>query len=262
MKNKGCRDAVGILKDIGRGMKEKLYRQLAIDYCCTYEEIANDKNHFTEYKRLDGRRRFDESEECALKVIAVNGKLVFTGEKQFVDACKEKFENCPGSWFMDVGNFRELEKILNEEGYRLKTAHPFFIPRNANELTYTGFEIRKYNQNEIMQFQGDSRFDEAFCFDENSPDMLGVAAVIDDQIVGMAGASADSPSFWQIGINVDKDAEGKHIGSTLVSILKHDIMEMGLVPYYGTSISNLASQRVAANAGFEVAWVELLSEKE
>ena len=152
--------------------------------------------------------------------------------------------------------------IFNEEGYRLNKAHPFFIPRNSNELTYTGFEIRKYNQNEIMQFQGDSRFDEAFCFDENSPDMLGVAAVIDDQIVGMAGASADSPTFWQIGINVDKDAEGKHIGSTLVSILKHDIMEMGLVPYYGTSISNLASQRVAANAGFEVAWVELLSEKE
>ena len=243
-------------------LKEKLYRQLAIDYCCTYEEIADDKNHFTEYKRLDGRRRFDESEECALKVIAVNGKLVFTGERQFVNACKEKFEKCSGSWFMDVGNFRELEKILDQGGYRLKTAHPFFVPRNANELTYDSFEIRKYNQKEIMQFQDDRRFDEAFCFDKNSPDMLGVAAVIDDQIVGMAGASADSPMLWQIGINVDKNAKGKHIGSTLVSILKHDIMEMGLVPYYGTSISNLASQRVAANAGFEVAWVELLSEKE
>ena len=101
----------------------------------------------------------------------------------------------------------------------------------------------------------------AFCFDENSPDMLGVAAVIDDQIVGMAGASADSPLLWQIGINVGNEFEGRHIGSTLVSVLKHDIMEMGLVPYYGTSVSNLASQRVAANAGFEVTWIELLSEK-
>lgn len=181
-------------------MKEKLYRQLAIDFCCTYEDIVDDKNHFTVYQKLNGRRRFDESEDCALKVIVVNGKLVFTGEKRFVDACREKFENSSGSWFMDVGNFRELERILDRKGYRLKTAHPFFIPRNANELTYDGFEIRKYNQREIMQFQGDSRFDEAFCFDENSPDMLGVAAVIDDQIVGMAGASADSPLLWQIGI--------------------------------------------------------------
>ena len=29
-----------------------------------------------------------------------------------------------------------------------------------------------------------------------------------------------------------------------------------------TGMSNLASQRVAARAGFEIAWVELLSEKD
>lgn len=242
-------------------MKEKLYKQLALDYCCTYSDVADDKNHFTEYTKLDGRRRFDDSEDCALKVVAVNSKLLFTGEKQFVDACKEKFENCSGSWFMDVGNFRELELILEKGGYRLKTAHPFFIPRNDDVLCTDGFEIRKYNQNEIMEFKGDERFDEAFCFDEDSPDMLGVAAVIDGEIVGMAGASADSPLLWQIGINVSKEFEGRHIGSTLVSVLKRDIMEMGLLPYYGTSVSNLASQHVAASAGFEVAWVELLSEK-
>lgn len=30
-----------------------------------------------------------------------------------------------------------------------------------------GIEVKKYNQEEILQFQGDDRFDEAFCFDEN-----------------------------------------------------------------------------------------------
>ena len=30
---------------------------------------------------------------------------------------------------------------------------------------------------------------------EESPDVLAVAAIIDDEIVGMAGASADSSSF-------------------------------------------------------------------
>ena len=77
----------------------------------------------------------------------------------------------------------------------------------------------------------------------------------------MAGASADSPHFWQIGINVEKEAEGRHIATKLVSLLTQDILEQGKVPYYGTSMSNLASQRVAANAGYEVAWVELLSER-
>ena len=142
-------------------IKEKLYQQLAIDYCCQISDIKDDKNHF-------------------MKVLV------------------------------------------------------------------TGFD----------PFGG-----EAFCFSEASPDVLAVAAIIDNEIVGMAGASADSPSFWQIGINVNKNFEGRHIASGLVSILKSDILQKGIVPYYGTSFSNLASQHVAARAGFEVAWVELITEK-
>ncbi len=81
------------------------------------------------------------------------------------------------------------------------------------------------------------------------------------EIAGMAGASADSPTFWQIGINVNKEYEGRHIASGLVSILKHDILQKGIVSYYGTSFSNLASQHVAVGAGFEAAWVELITER-
>ena len=81
------------------------------------------------------------------------------------------------------------------------------------------------------------------------------------EIAGMAGASADSPTFWQIGINVNKEYEGRHIASGLVSILKHDILQKGIVPYYGTSFSNLASQHVAVRAGFEAAWVELITDR-
>ena len=40
-----------------------------------------------------------------------------------------------------------------------------------------------------------------------------------------------------------------------------DILQKGIVPYYGTSFSNLASQHVAAKAGFEVSWVELITER-
>ena len=141
---------------------QQLSRQLALDYCCTPADILDQGNHFTEYRSLEGRRRFEDQ---------------------------------------------------------------------------------------------DNRFDEAFCFDEKSPDMLGVAAISDGKIIGMAGASADSPLFWQIGINVEKEAECRHIASTLVTILKEEIEKLGKVPYYGTSMSNLASQRAAVNAGFRVAWV-------
>ena len=98
---------------------------------------------------------------------------------------------------MDVANFREIDNLLKEEGCRIKTAHPFFVPRYDEICEMNGIEIRKYNQEEILAFKGDDRFDEAFCFDEKSPDMLAVAAIVNHEIVGMAGASADSPSFYQ-----------------------------------------------------------------
>lgn len=123
------------------------------------------------------------------------------------------------------------------------------------------FDLVRYDQNSILKFQGDGRFVEAFAFDPYAPDVLGIAAVKGGKILGMAGASTDSPLFWQIGINVDPHAVGMHVGSTLVKILAQDIIAHGAIPYYGTSMSHIASQRVAHSAGFAVAWAELVAEE-
>lgn len=45
-------------------IKEKLYRQLAVDYCCLVSDIKDNKNHFTEYKLQEGRRQFEEVDDC------------------------------------------------------------------------------------------------------------------------------------------------------------------------------------------------------
>ena len=71
-----------------KDLKNMLYKQLALDYCCTAEEVADPYSHFTEYHELEGRRRFEEQDACALKVAVVNGKLLFTGKKEIVEACQ------------------------------------------------------------------------------------------------------------------------------------------------------------------------------
>ena len=108
---------------------QQLSRQLALDYCCTPADILDQGNHFTEYRSLEGRRRFEDQDNCALKITAVNRKLIFTGKKEIIELCREKYETCPGAWFMDVGNFRELDHILKPYGCQLKTAHPFSCRR-------------------------------------------------------------------------------------------------------------------------------------
>ena len=78
-------------------IKEKLYQQLAIDYCCTIPDIKDDKNHFTEYEKLEGRRIFEEADDCVLKVIAVNGKLIFTGERALLKYAGSSFLTIRGT---------------------------------------------------------------------------------------------------------------------------------------------------------------------
>lgn len=250
---------------------EELSRQLALDYCCSPADVADSKNHFSIYAPQEGRRRFQKALIRGLKIAVVNGKLLFTGSEEIVAECRKRYANVTGEWFFDAKRLREIEELLLPFHLRVAQAHPFFLPE-ADVMPSSGiplpdasdalaFDLIRYDQNAILQFREDNRFDEAFAFDPYAPDVLGIAAAKDGQILGMAGASADSPLFWQIGINVDSHAVGMHVGSTLVRLLAQDIIAQGAVPYYGTSMSHIASQRVAHRAGFAVAWAELVAEE-
>ena len=74
---------------------QQLSRQLALDYCCTPADILDQGNHFTEYRSLEGRRRFEDQDNCALKITAVNRKLIFTGKKGDHRTLPRKIRNLP-----------------------------------------------------------------------------------------------------------------------------------------------------------------------
>ena len=117
----------------------------------------------------------------------------------------------------------------------------------------------KYEYKDIFQFKDDIRFGEAFVFNENYPDMLAVAAFEGDNIMGMAGASADSKTMWQIGINVLPEYRSRSIGKNLVRLLKNEILKRDKIPFYGTVESHIYSQNIAISAGFFPSWAELYS---
>ena len=261
-------------------MNSILQKQLALDYCCRQEDISSRGNRFTVFRRLNGQRRFDDNAvtddivtdgivtdggECFLKIAAVNGKLLFCGSETIIPKLESRFRNASGAWFMEAGKLMELQELLGEFGYRIKQFHPFYIADKKTESPAPhgdapAFDTVFYSQAEILRFRGDGRFGEAFAFNENAPDVLGLAAVCGGEIISMAGASADSPFMWQIGINTMPEAEGMGIGTTLVAMLKNAVLDRGVLPFYGTSVSHIASQRVAVKAGFLPAWAELITE--
>ncbi len=162
---------------------------------------------------------------------------------------------------MDIDILRELDKEMNQYGCRIGQAHPFYIATDKTMVDTKGYEIRKYVGDQIEQFRGDDHFGEAFLFSELPKDEIGIAAIKDGNIIGMAGATSDSDMMWQIGINVMQGAEGLGIGSMLVEILRNEILDLGRLPFYGIAMSHISSQKVALNAGFYPAWAELYCEK-
>lgn len=234
---------------------------MAADYCCTREDVLDHQNHFTQHHFLDGRRRYEERADCFLKAAVINGKLLFTGNPEIISWCREEYAGSSSAWFFEAKNLRRLNDRLFMDGYQIEMVHPFYIAERITEADTGNYDIRWYEGEEIGQFRGDVRFDKAFTFDKDAPDVLGVAAVCDGQIAGMAGASCDSPTMWQIGINVDPERRKAGIGTMLVTLLKNEILKRGCLPYYGTAMSHIASQKVALGSGFLPAWAELTTSR-
>lgn len=261
-------------------IKEIWYRQLSYDYSCTPEELKS-KAPVLKKKAYHPNRRIFRGDDCFLKILVVNGKLVVNADDEsFLIKNRSFFENADAAWFFEPDNIRALDRMLAEYGHEVADAHHFYLPvgqtplkrmpaagmesskQESREtiLTDTG-SLRWYEKEELEIFRGDTRFKEALSFIETSPDMLAVTWEEKGEILGMAGASADCEDMWQIGINVLPVGEHRGLGTFLVTNLKEEILNRGKVPFYGTAESHIRSQRVAVQSGFVPAWAELYTRR-
>ena len=243
-------------------MHERIIRQLAADFCVTEQEVLDEHHHFTVFTPHPDRRQYMEIVPCILKIAVVNGKLLFTGREDVIAHCRELYANANAPWFMEAPNLAALDRELSTFDAQIRHARPFYTLTVSTPVDTGDFVIHRYEPETIAAFRNDARFCDAYGFCEAAPDVLGVSAEKDGILLGMAGASADSPHLWQIGINVLPEARGQGVASSLVKLLANDVLASGRIPYYGTSISHLESQRVALNAGFKPAWFELVAAPE
>ena len=140
----------------------------------------------------------------------------------------------------------------------MSQTHHMFLPKAGMTDIETDLKIRWLEQDDIKQFYGRKEFSNALCecFKPDRPDVLAVVALDGEEIMGMAGCSADTPDLWQIGIDVLPGYRKRGVAKTLVSLLRDETFKRGAIPYYGTSLSNISSWKTALACGFEPAWVE------
>lgn len=239
--------------------------QMCRDYCCSMDDIHSTENIYCKRELRDGRRRF-KKDDAILKVLCINGKCIFSGREEILSKCKDTFKDLNGAWMSQYKYLYWLDDLLLEHKYFLEDLHHYYLPLGQElldeetlEAMQKEYEIRWYEREDIEQFRGDERFVHAYSFLEHAPDVLGIAAVKDGMILGMAGASADSDVMWQIGIDVMPESKGLNIGPFITILLKREILKRGKLPYYGTVESHIQSQKVAVKSGFLPYWAEINS---
>lgn len=242
--------------------KAELYRklkcQLAVDFNCSPEDFEKSENIVTIPAKNDGRRRYIEG-TFFFRMVTLGENSVISADSRLHPWLKEFVKGKTGHHLFEYRNLRQMEEQMIRYGKSLWQTHHMFLPRMERMEILELLPVQWFEQKELHGFYSGKQFPNALCskFEPSRPDMVAVCAYDGTHIVGMAGCSADTPDFWQIGIDVDPAYQGRGIGTYLVRLLKNEIMNRGKIPFYGTSLSNLRSWNIAMNSGFFPAWVEI-----
>ena len=222
--------------------------QLAIDLNCAPEDFGKDELVFCEAKENPGRRPFSRN-ESHIDMLTMGTGGVVSATPDILPYVKE-----------------QLSGKTRDEAFNMHFVSGmglYYVPGNPERmelLPYVdGFSFELIERNEIPNLYPLEGFKNALNRDVNHPrpDVLVTLAKSGNEIIAMAGASADCENLWQIGIDVQPEYRRYGLAAVLTNRLAIEILNRGKVPYYGTAPGNIPSQRVALRSGFVPCWTQL-----
>ena len=220
-------------------------RQLAVDMNCAPQDFLNDGVVFREAVPNEGIW-LDERQSPHLRAATMGKGIVVCADAEILKRVRPILIN------------KSRDDLFSAPflyGHNL-----FYIPDGGQirELPCPdGFALHVREGADIHALYAYSGFEHAIWYDIHHPrpDALAVYAIHGGQVAGIAGSSADCEAMWQIGIDVEPSFRGMGLAACLVSRLAAMILEKGIVPFYSTASSNIASQSVACRSGLAPAWM-------
>lgn len=239
-------------------IESELKKLLALDFNCRADDFDRTENVIVIPKEHPGRRIYTPK-KAFFSMVTMGKNTVINAHEEIHEWLVNWSRGKEGIWLFGHPNLMELEGELLKYGQQLGQSHHMFLPKARMEEVNVPFDMQWFEQEDIQVLYGRDEFPNALCdcFKPERPDMLAVGAMYEGRIVGLAGCSADTELFWQIGIDVLPEWRGKGIATMLVKVLKNEIFRRGVIPFYGTSLSNIGSWNVALGSGFYPVWVEI-----
>jgi hypothetical protein len=242
-----------------KNIKQSAMEQSAIDLNCNIEDFLQEKNKVVLSKVNEGcKKYFKQPHFC--QFVCYGNSLVASVDKR-IDGFMTSFVNKNlGFRCFDMPQLNMLNTEFNKYNKCVGIISEYYLPDITKKRDVNpNFDIKILIDDEITKLYDDDRFHMALGYSCESErrDRIAVVGYKNKEIIGVSGASNDSDTMWQVGIDVIPDSRGIGVASILTKIITSEILKLGIVPFYGTAWSNVASKNTAISSGYKSAWVEL-----
>ena len=244
---------------------EKILRtaleQSAIDLNCKPEDFLSDRNKTVISQPHPAARKYLEL-PFFCQFVSYGNNVVASASEEFASFAEKYTKKYGSVYIFETPAVLELDCELQKYGHRVCFMAQYYLP--VPEIivpTECGFELRVMHKPDFEEYYI-PQFGNAICAEHSERDVLAVGAFDGGQLAGLAGASADCETMWQIGVDVLPEYRRRGIASAITSRLALEILHLGKVPFYCAAWSNVRSARNAIKCGFRPAWVELTAKSE
>ena len=242
--------------------------QSAADLCAAPDDFEKSENVIVLSRARDDARRY-LTLPFSCQLVSYGNNAVASVSPEFREIAEAYINRYPAEHLFETPNLHVLNEALMEKGQKICFMAEYFLP-DLNVLRSRAawgvgqrtvgdacpYEMRLLTQADFADLYLPA-WSNALCEKRKHLDVLGVGAYDGDRLVGLAGASADCDTMWQIGIDVLPDYRRQGIASALTSRLALEILDRGKVPFYCAAWCNIRSVRNAIKSGFRPAWVEM-----
>lgn len=241
--------------------RDKIIGVLSIDYDCDQADLLRPRTIVKESRLCVGRRRFLLRDQN-LSIVTIGNGVVVSCDASRLEWMQQHLGPMNRDEVFSPAAVSMLSSFLEDEGQSLagpdlkyacanSTFRDAQIPEGICVDTLCGDKVHA-----LYEFLG---FDHALQYRQETerPDVFASVARQDGEVVGIAGASADCDFMWQVGIDIIDSLRNCGVGKALLSQLTRAILDTGIIPYYSTASSNIASRALAVSVGYWPAWVEM-----
>lgn len=201
-----------------------------------------------------------KSDKKFFEMLTFGNNAAIRADEKVFEWCKDKLQGEEAKYIMDGDILFQIEKKLREFGYALAGENIKYLYLNPNTqiVKPEGFLYKWFEKEDMPELYENKGFNNALNYRR---DVLAYGAYKNGELIALAGADDYIDNMWQIGIDVLPSYRDNGLATYLVKTLADEIENRWKIAYYTTWSGNLASTKVALNAGFYPIWVSYSSKK-